>query len=234
MTRYKYTTTIELDGKIVAIRFCKSEGIADIANAVRDRLEYAIQILTRAEAQLTKKPWPESVVDAAKKYFLPDGGSLYDDDVLKIILVVLSTKRGLLNDLIKNNLLIKTSDKIKGDSHVFGQVTVINPDTIKDERRKDYHCRVQDLASELPIVTGRMHIKETILRHDTFGTLVLIHEATHRYAGTVDHAYYTIESLGNFIDAKISNLNALSNADSYAWFIMKIGDYCWSEPSSEL
>jgi hypothetical protein len=234
MTRYKFSTTIELDGKKVAIRFCKSEVIADIATVARERLEAAIKILARAEMKLNKKPWPESVGNAAEKYFLPDGGSLYDEDKLKIILAVSNTKRGLLNDLEKNKLLIKTSDIIKGGPHVSGQVTVINPDILKEKGLKYYHCRTQEIYSESYIITGPIHIKETFLRHDIFGALVLIHEATHRYAGTVDHAYYAIESLGNIIDTKISNSKSLSNADSYAWFIMKIGDYCWPEPSSEL
>ena len=52
--------------------------------------------------------------------------------------------------------------------------------------------------------------------------VTLIHEASHKYAGTIDYSYFTNDSqraISTFDD----KAKALMNADSYAFFVLKIG-----------
>jgi hypothetical protein len=88
MTRYKYTTTVELDGKKVAIRVGGSRGLDDIANATKNRLEAAIELLTRTDTILKTSPLPAEVIKYANKYFLPRGGVIYKEDWDRIKLVI--------------------------------------------------------------------------------------------------------------------------------------------------
>jgi hypothetical protein len=54
-----------------------------------------------------------------------------------------------------------------------------------------------------------------------------LHEASHRFAGTIDYVYFKDDTVnvdevvggGNFDD----KAKALNNADSYGWFIIKAG-----------
>jgi hypothetical protein len=136
----------------------------------------------------------------------------------------------LLKDLTANKFQIKTSKEISKNPQDNGKVMFRRQDACNPKELKPYHSIVQDISDEASYIAGSIHIRKGILKHSSWGVLVLIHEATHKYAGTVDHAYYTYQSCGEDLDGDMTNLKALSNADSYAWFIMNVGNNCFDKP----
>jgi hypothetical protein len=52
--------------------------------------------------------------------------------------------------------------------------------------------------------------------------VTLIHEATHKFMGTVDRFYL---GMGGEIPDGFDSEDALMNADSYAWFANNVGAY---------
>jgi hypothetical protein len=72
--------------------------------------------------------------------------------------------------------------------------------------------RSQGLA-EAP---GRMHIDFSNLANTADTARVIVHEASHKYCGTVDHAYFGSFNTLDFVKAK-------NNADSYAYFAATAG-----------
>ena len=71
-----------------------------------------------------------------------------------------------------------------------------------------------------------IHIsKRDMLRDADLGVKVLIHEATHRYANTLDHgdAGYRRQNDRDWGAPGLTVDQALNNADSYACFAVRIG-----------
>ncbi|HYM78266.1 MAG TPA: hypothetical protein VE377_19990 [Candidatus Dormibacteraeota bacterium] len=77
-----------------------------------------------------------------------------------------------------------------------------------------------------PAVAGRIHLAFGYLFDEKLSTWTVIHEATHKFAGTVDNAYWDDDH--NRWEKTISVGKAIKNADSYAKFAMEYKDtFLW-------
>lgn len=76
---------------------------------------------------------------------------------------------------------------------------------------------------------GKIHITPEQVSSGRSGVRTLIHEASHRYTGTEDHCYCNADGTGflqepqKFRKGIPIKDQLLNNADSYAWFILKVG-----------
>lgn len=107
-------------------------------------------------------------------------------------------------------------------TEVSGSVT----GRISTKTSKDYHNTVPDLVPEGEL-QGPDYIRGAIRLRDStviggLGALTLIHEATHKYAGTIDYRYY-LERQRRWSGPLEEPAKAIINADSYAWFVQSVG-----------
>jgi hypothetical protein len=127
--------------------------------------------------------------------------------------VITLVANGMGSDMtIKVGTLVGRNDK-----DVHGSVR----QTMKADT-KSYHTRTVDLDDGKTWRMGAMRIDEATLQSGDLGVVTLIHEATHKYAGTNDYCYFkdnAVDPRGTFND----KTEALKNADSYAWFVFKVG-----------
>jgi Lysine-specific metallo-endopeptidase len=69
---------------------------------------------------------------------------------------------------------------------------------------------------------GAMRIDEEALSDEQLGTVTILHEASHKFAGTIDYCYFDKPGKNpksTFTDKQ----QALINTDSYGYFIVKSG-----------
>ena len=72
---------------------------------------------------------------------------------------------------------------------------------------------------------GAIKIAQDVLDNKDLGPVVIIHEATHKYAGTWDCWYYDARGekvIKRHTRGYMVKANALQNADSYAWFMWNV------------
>jgi hypothetical protein len=175
-------------------------------NAVQD----GVQLLENALAALSREILGSEVQRYAKRYFLT-GKTLdkADADAIKVIL-----NKTLLG-MNGSTLAVKIAAKEPGNLRGYVQGTT-KPSTMT------YHNRVVDLDDNREWRKGAIHITGARLKQGRLGVKTLIHEATHKWAGTEDYVYFHDNGwfpLGRFK----SKERALRNADSYAWFALKVG-----------
>lgn len=87
---------------------------------------------------------------------------------------------------------------------------------------KEYFER-KDLQTGQSQFTGAIKLHESLFQHagrSVLGIVTLIHEATHKFAGTIDYMYF---ENGKQPEGFTSKRDALINADSYAWFACNLG-----------
>ena len=74
-----------------------------------------------------------------------------------------------------------------------------------------------------------IHIsKKCMLRSADIGVITVIHEATHKYANTLDHGFpgYRNGDDSGWMEPGLTVDQALNNADSYAYFAFHVGRDC--------
>lgn len=77
-----------------------------------------------------------------------------------------------------------------------------------------------------PAIAGRIHIAFGYLFDEDLSTWTVIHEATHKFAGTADKAYW--DDVHNLWETPLTVSKAIKNADSYAMFAMEYqGAFLW-------
>ena len=165
----------------------------------------------------------EDVVQALRKYFLLE--KPYDAEAIaKIRSVILMTKLGLGEGPIQ----VKIHDA--ADMHnpqYLGYVRMRAPDTIRKTNAKTHYTTPTYMADSTQRRVGAMHLKGSALslgRSNDVATRLLIHEATHKFAGTYDYHYFTTLDGAQGTDPWGDKRQALANADSYAWFVWEVGD----------
>lgn len=144
--------------------------------------------------------------------------------------VITQTRTGLEGNFVA----LKVGEVIKNDTTGGGVGGRVNtkfpqPDESEDRPRRPYSTYVDnnDPRQMFPVTKrwGAIHMKSDVLKSG-LGVLTFIHEATHKYAGTFDYAYFD-ESGNSSVQITESNKFdspklALWNADSYAWFVVKL------------
>lgn len=174
------------------------------------------KLLVNTLSALDSKP-SRTVVRYAHRYFLTGADRLDAKDLATIKSVILLTKNGMLG----SNMAMKIAAE---DPDYNGKVMYrLNADQSgPKESTKAYHNDVLDRGDGRTWRIGAVHVTGERLEMGRLGVKTLVHEATHKYAGTEDYCYFKDDGetpRSEFTSKK----RALQNADSYAWFVLKIG-----------
>jgi hypothetical protein len=175
-------------------------------------LERALKALERADRELRESEIFFSTYRLLNRYFLTGPSRIAPQDLATILTVIAKTRTGLSGDVT-----IKTGPLVgKGNKDVGGAVTrKIAAST------KPYHTQVARMDDGEVFRRGAIRIDEEKLT-DWRGVVTLVHEATHKYAGTIDYCYFKAD--GSEPDGVFNDkAKALMNADRYGYFIAKLG-----------
>jgi hypothetical protein len=209
---------VQLEGGVLTIRARDQGYLTSLSGILGDDIKLARTYLANTLAQLQNQQPPGAVLKYAHRYFLTPENAIPAPDLQKILSVIVKTGNGLAGDqTIKVGLLVGRDDK---DVH----------GSVRQRMRantKSYHNQAVDLDDGDTWRMGAMRIDaDTLEKGGRLGVVTLIHEATHKYAGTNDYCYFKNNSrdpnpgTGKSFNDKAE---ALKNADSYAWFTYKVG-----------
>ena len=117
--------------------------------------------------------------------------------------------------------------KIRPHKNSYGYV--VKPVARKSPVPKDWHNSVTNMRDGSTRIAGAIHLSAKLLNDaDDRGRAAhtVIHEATHKYAGTEDYCYFSQQENGDPKPKTDFTLRerALRNADSFAWIAFAIGD----------
>jgi hypothetical protein len=213
MSRFKYASSTTVGGKTISVMGRDEGSLTKMTNILGDDLKLAQDLLQRTDAQLHAPKLSKDVLKYAHRYFLTPADKIDTGDLQKMQSVITLVVNGMGSDMT-----IKVGKNVGGnDKDVHGSVR-----QTKKDSSKSYHTSVVDLDDGETWRMGAMRIDESTLETKRLGVVTLVHEATHKYAGTNDYCYFkdnSREPNGAFTDKN----EALKNADSYAWFVLKVG-----------
>lgn len=222
MSRFTDQQSVTRDGQNLTFKTRANSDLPAVA-ALPGMVGEAKRVLQLAPRYAALDPLPAAGRMLAARYFLTDeqaGPS--KKDLARIWTVLRATLVGLSGDLT-----LKVGAEIEdGDPSTMGYVM-----RWKGEATKAHHSYVPSLqARKFPwqkptsYVRGAIHITtDTVI--GSLGLVTLIHEATHKYAGTVDYCYFDDDD-GMTPTSKFTNKDkALTNADSFAYFAVKVAPH---------
>ncbi len=169
----------------------------------------AVTLLKAADVVLARPSPSSDVIRYANRYFLT-GKKLSTDDLTQIRKVL-----GMILTGLKADVTIKVGDIGKG---TLGSVAGVAGKT----PTKPYHNTVLAARSGKIETKGAIHMSDKHMSDGRLAVVTLIHEAGHKFAGLRDYSYFddnSVDPLSDFTDKS----SAMKNADSYAWFTLKIG-----------
>ncbi len=180
----------------------------------REAWETANNRLYRTLALLAKPLTPE-IKEWAQLYFCQDLTG--QDQLKKVVEILTATQKGLQQDT-----RLRVCDCIEKDE-------TIGSDGIAPANscRKGDPGAVKGMVDGLWWGYGDIHLREAIVTSDNredsrLRCVTVVHEATHKFVGTHDHGYFSLE--GTYARREKVNVNtALQNADSFAWFTHQVG-----------
>ena len=158
-----------------------------------------------------------AVVEALPKYFgLSLTSPTIDADLQTVISKFQQIKAGLIGPF----------EIVVGAVHDFDDVKEGVGDAFQSFRAGDFRGAVKNLktirtgtggwiSNKGNGVRGRIHLNKDRLKTFSAGKIarIIVHEASHKYAGTVDVAY----KWNNLKNNAGGHLGLINNADSYAW-----------------
>ncbi|WP_206934407.1 M35 family metallo-endopeptidase [Roseococcus thiosulfatophilus] len=182
--------------------------------AAKMSLSLARAFLRRTTAALQTTNGPRDHAALAARYFLTPPTRIDAASLGTILQILTQTKTGLEADVT-----LKVGDNVgSGDSDDLGEVNGVSGGV----PTKPYHNMAIDRGDGTNTLWGAIKLNDDRLLSGKLGAQVLIHEATHKYAGTDDYCYFKDDAVtpeGVFTD----KAQALINADSYAWFAVMLG-----------
>jgi hypothetical protein len=210
-TSHDHTTKA---GKTLTLMTRSELGHDLLKKVVRKDLEAALKLLESADALLRAKKHSKDLLRYAHKFFLTDEKTIAAADLTTIQTIVTKIWNGLAGDVT-----IKAGTNVgRNDKDVSGAVR--GRETVGTAR--SYHNVEVDLDDNKPKTMGAIRMDQETLLDGRLGVVTLIHEASHKYAGTIDYCYLKNADQtprGTFDDKS----KALINADSYGWFVVKVG-----------
>ena len=208
MTRFSHSSTVDKvkgSGKLNLLTSANCD--KDLMNKCSWAVQDAVWLLKRAQTALAGKSPSSSVLKYANRYFLTPTGTIEAGDLKTIKNVLGMTLTGLQAD---------TTMKVGNLPGLNGSVS------IKSGASKSYHNNVSEMGSNDDLVMGAIKVSTSRISEGRLGVKTLIHEASHKFAGTNDYCYFQDDGItprGTFNNKTL----ALENADSYCWFAIKIG-----------
>lgn len=222
--KWSSTTKTCNHGSKIHIAHTKLSGSlsSDELNRAGDAVAKSREMLINA-VSLTGGAWNAKMNAAAASCFLTGPGGPSQKQKEEICRVLTMTKTGACGS---------TTIKVGSSADANGYVNVH-----QDMMHKLFMShKVKSLKDGATQYIGRAHVDREYITNDSAenrkrAILTFIHEATHRYAGTVDYddqGYISATTYlaGNgirFRETGLDTAQALTNADSYAVFAMEIG-----------
>jgi hypothetical protein len=214
MTRFLQQTTTTVGSGNLVVKTMPSPALNDLAAAASNALTNARLYLAKT-LEVLDGPMGVFQKRFAQTYFLTGPDGLTGSNLARVKQVLLLTRNGLASDVT-----IKAGSNVgKGDGSPLGVVSRNETKVVS----QPYHNRFTKTQDGKTYTYGAIRLDEVRLRTE-LGAQTLIHEATHKYAGTAD--YYYFGSASGATDKSYSQLSkekALDNADSYAWFVWHVG-----------
>lgn len=180
----------------------------------RQAWETANNRLNRTLERLTT-PLTDEIKEWARLYFLQDLAK--QDQLKKVIEILTVTQKGLQQDTrLRVCDCIEKGEEIGSDGLVPAGV-----------RNQGDAGTVQGMVDNLWWRYGDIHLRAAIVTStereiSRLRCVTIIHEATHKFVGTHDHGYFSLE--GTYVrPEKVNVKTALQNADSFAWFAYQVG-----------
>jgi hypothetical protein len=191
------------------------EGWNAYVGKVNEMVTFAVKFLTDTIAHLNNGAG-SGTAGFAKQVFLT-GDVLEESDLATIKAVLIKT----LNGMTAAGLAIK----VHNTATFAGQVTMKRLNGAPMPSSKPYHSVNVYSGDDLAYRAGAIHILgDRLVDAQGLGVKTLIHEATHKYAGTADYCYFSMSRTGVTPDREFtSKARALANADSYGFFAYFIG-----------
>jgi hypothetical protein len=183
-----------------------------VSNNLLTYLTKAQQWLATCIAKCGESPLSSFVTGKVKSCFLIDPSHEYFEAIrgnLEIISLGLALKQ-----------IYKVVEIINDNKQTYGSTPLV----YGAERTRKYHHIMMDYEKEKMARYGAIKLKKALFTDGmrTYGPITLIHEASHKYAGTWDYHYFDSMN-GNPPEGFDDPDNALFNADSYAWFAYFVG-----------
>lgn len=206
-----------------------------LTGAAKNCLEDALVRLQKTLALLNKgtRGLDNNVRELASTYFLCDFSAQKDLDV--VIKNVHLISNGLTADVtIKTGSSIAPRNDALKDA-AYGAVSSLTDfygdgTGFKNKSNRNYHTQGPKYGEKdygQKIWFRDIRIRSDILRNQILGPVTLLHEASHKYAGTLDYCGFNDDGCGR-VEGQDGRggvvTNALWNADSYGWFIIKVAD----------
>lgn len=182
---------IQIKYKGLHIKDSKVGKVTAAVQRARIWLPHAISLLHH--------PVPPSVAAAMSKYFKTGIPSMMEIQAVKTVLI--NTNNGIQSQF---------SMKLSGDAGAYGYVNY----------RNQAHGMLN--GWEAGADKGDIHVDRGLFSSNmNLATITFIHEATHRYANTedLDDQGYIENDGSDFWEPGLTKIDALRNADSYAWFV---------------
>jgi hypothetical protein len=214
MTRFLNQKTIDVGGNLTVMTMPGLD-FDTLAAEAGEALKEARTILIDVHTQVKTRPHSDGVRALAEKYFLTHRAAINAEDVDFILKVIRLTINGLVGAQT-----LKIGDGVSKTRPVHGEVSFKQPEEVMIQ--KAYHSRTKELDINKKVVYGAIKLERTSLEGKN-GVQTLIHEATHKYAGTIDYVYFN-EAGEDPSPGLLDKKKALMNADSYAWFAQRVYD----------
>lgn len=182
-----------------------------------DAMTDAVLLLQNTIAELGRPPkkMSNSALIYGHRYFLTylktDAAA-----VTECTRIFIQTLNGLQSNSMALKIHLRPFDDANGK--VTGRRTAAGQ---PEPSTKPFHTNVVNLKDGLEWRKGAIHIYSPRLNQGRDGVRTLIHEATHKYAGTEDYHY--LDGSGTPPSGFTDPQRALRNADSYAWFAINVG-----------
>ena len=221
MSRFTDQQCLIVDGADMTVKTRPGLDLQAIA-ALPGLMVEAKSLLQKAIIALDVRPLKVWTVAMAGHYFLIDtkvGPKAKELELIKRVLT--STLTGLSSDIM---LKIGKTVGRDEDPGTMGAVSR----SVGSAGTKSYHTVVPTmkpagfLKKPETYVRGAMKLQDSVLLGE-LGVVTLIHEATHKFAGTYDYCYFD-DATGYVPRSKFTNKEkALANADSHAYFAVRVG-----------
>jgi hypothetical protein len=207
--RFKCSASYAGDGQKVEIRMEEyahhlvQKNVLAFLNTAREWVRECI-------TQCGQDPLSTLVVKEVKRCFLLDLPS--DDDPFFIV----KSNLQLISHGLAQNQVFKIGDKISSTGQAYGST----PLDYDKPAEKDHHNTYTDRQWGREGRYGAIKLRTALFEGKgmtAYGPITLIHEASHKYAGTWDYHYFDL--CGNPPSEEFTDKgSAIFNADSYAWF----------------
>jgi hypothetical protein len=189
---------------------------ADVVQQAEDAVHDARRLVQRTKDRLANDATSSEVTKYGNRYFRTNSYYMEPEAVRIILANFILIDNGL--NVTEHLKIFNSGDTLRGlENGANGWIASYDRLAAIP---KNYHNILGDKR------IGATHILQDRLAQGRLGVKTVIHEWSHKYAGTVDAkptgGYINDEGTGFRLEP-LTKDKLLNNADSYAWFALKVG-----------